>query len=127
MLAGAKLVAGARSGAQEGKFGDNPRDPTCSGQAYFVADGQTCNPQTFMDGVFDGLGGRLLEGYGEGDDACSILRIGGYWMMLSIEPVAVARQQPRSSPNTWYASLEEVFSSARGSCFCICGSSVSIT
>ncbi|CAM9827518.1 unnamed protein product [Laminaria digitata] len=56
VLAGAKLVAGARSGAQEGNFGDNPRDPTCSGQAYFVADGQTCNPQTFMDGVFDGLG-----------------------------------------------------------------------
>lgn len=64
MLAGAKLLEGARSDpdAQAGNVGENSRDPACSGQAYFVADGQRCNPQSFMDGVFDGLGEHLLEG-----------------------------------------------------------------
>lgn len=33
--------------------------PACSGQAYFVADGQPCNPQEFLDGVLDGLGAAV--------------------------------------------------------------------
>ena len=64
MLAGAKLLEGARSDAdaQAGNVGENSRYPACSGQAYFVADGQHFSPQTFMDGVFDGLGEHLPEG-----------------------------------------------------------------
>eukprot|EP00752_Nemacystus_decipiens_P002963 g2753.t1 len=30
--------------------------PACSGQAYFVADGQSCNPRVFLDGILNGLG-----------------------------------------------------------------------
>jgi len=30
--------------------------PACSGQAYFVTDGQPSNPQKFLDGILDGLG-----------------------------------------------------------------------
>lgn len=77
VLAGAKLVEGVRSGVQAGNSGENPRDPACVGQAYFVADGEPCNPQTFMDSVFDGLGERLLQGWKRGGDgACRIFRSG---------------------------------------------------
>ncbi|CAM9542570.1 unnamed protein product, partial [Pylaiella littoralis] len=30
--------------------------PACSGQAYFIGDGQPRNPQAFLDGILDGLG-----------------------------------------------------------------------
>lgn len=87
MLAGAKLLEGARSDAdpQAGSVGESPKDPSCAGQAYFVADEQPCNPQTFMDGVFDGLGERLLEGLGWGM-CVAFFVMEDNWMMLSIEP-----------------------------------------
>lgn len=56
-LAGVKLMNGAAV-AQAGKSGWSTRIPACSGQAYFVTDGQPCNPQAFMDDILEGLGER---------------------------------------------------------------------
>lgn len=44
----------AHSGGGQANWGR--RGPVCSGQAYFVTDGEPCNPQNFWDGILDGLG-----------------------------------------------------------------------
>lgn len=62
MLAGTKLAEGA-AGAQAGGARWSTRaGPTCSGQAYFVTDGQPTNLQSLLDGVLEGLGACLRAG-----------------------------------------------------------------
>lgn len=86
MLAGASLKKVTQDSAtRQGKFdGDEVKDPDagaenvdeagvrstrstgsapeCSGQAYFVGDGQPCSPRAFLDGILDGLGAVAVEG-----------------------------------------------------------------
>ncbi|CAM9717910.1 unnamed protein product, partial [Hapterophycus canaliculatus] len=55
VLAGTRLAEGA-AGAQAGGARWSARaGPTCSGQAYFITDGQPNNLQTLLDGVLEGL------------------------------------------------------------------------
>lgn len=56
VLAGTKLTEGA-AGAQAGGARWSTRaGPTCSGQAYFITDGQPANLQSLLDAVLEGLG-----------------------------------------------------------------------
>lgn len=47
---------GSSSKRRTGAAGAAGAGPACSGQAYFIGDGQPYNPQAFLDDILDGLG-----------------------------------------------------------------------
>eukprot|EP00903_Cladosiphon_okamuranus_P007643 g7412.t1 len=61
--AGAATEGAYEAGAERTSVrgGSTGASPACSGQAYFVGDGQPCRPQAFLDGVLDGLGFATMK------------------------------------------------------------------
>lgn len=59
--AGAERTSVRASSSTNSASASTRAAPACSGQAYFIGDGQPRNPQAFLDGILDGLGAVVVE------------------------------------------------------------------